>query len=444
MGIDGFSRRDFLINTGMASAAAMLPAEMRAQGSPSQSVQAPPEAWSTEWASAVLSLDERDRRWAKVRKLMSRDGVDVIVCFPCTSSHDRGAADSRYLTQLGENADETNVAFPIEGEVTAWLSRGGVWPTSNWLTHILPTPRGTGGATISKWLRENPQFQSSRIAIAALDSTPLTRVRAIEGEAPWRSVEILKQGFPKAQFISASPILGEARYQKSEEEISFLRKGTHVAELTAETLHQYAREGTRERHVFAQMMFTSADAGGTFTPMFGWVSGPLGHTYHRIEQPTFRTLKRGDVVECEIEGRWGGYVAQVDRTVMVGPAPQELEDGMKLVFESFNRMAEKMKPGATMREILEAGQIKGLNGRAQVEPIVHGRGLGDDGPLLVGGRPDENLLNIQVVNNCTFIIKPGLKLAGVADYCRWGDTVVVGSQGGQRLGHSPQELLVRS
>jgi Xaa-Pro aminopeptidase len=430
-------------STALAGAAAMLPAEMRAQAAPPPNPSGPQETWSAEWASAVLSLDERDHRWAKVRALMAREGVDVIVCFPCTSSHDRGAADSRYLTQLGENADETNVAFPIEGEVTAWLSRGGVWPTSNWLTRILPTPRGTGGATISTWLREHPQYQSSKIAIAALDSTPLARVRAIEGEAPWRSVEILKNAFPKAQFISASPILGQARYQKSEEEVSFLRKGTHIAELTAESLHQYAREGVRERHVYAQMMFTSADAGGTFTPMFGWVSGPLGRTYHRIEQPTLRTLKRGDVIECEIEGRWGGYVAQVDRTAIIGPAPQDLKDGMQLVFESFQRMVEKMRPGATMREILEAGKIRGMNGRAHVEPILHGRGLGDDGPLLAG-RFDETVLDIQAASNCTYILKPGLNLDGVADYCRWGDTVVVGSQGAQRLGTSPQELFVRS
>ena len=80
---------------------------------------------------------------------MARDGIDLIVCLPCTNSHDRGQADSRYLTQLGENSDETTVAFPIEGEVAAWHSRGGVWPSSNWFADVRSTLRGTGGATIS-------------------------------------------------------------------------------------------------------------------------------------------------------------------------------------------------------------------------------------------------------------------------------------------------------
>ena len=48
------------------------------------------DSWTKAWSNAVFSLEERDRRWAKVRRLMARDGVDLIVCLPCTNSHDRG------------------------------------------------------------------------------------------------------------------------------------------------------------------------------------------------------------------------------------------------------------------------------------------------------------------------------------------------------------------
>src|SRR5213592_2308076 len=116
-----------------------------------------PEAWSTEWSSAVFSTDERDRRWRNARDLMRRDGIDLLVCLPCTNSHNRGAADALYLTQMGENEDETSVAFPIEGDVTAWLSRGGAWPASSWLTDIRPAPRGTGGRTIVDWVKGHAQ-----------------------------------------------------------------------------------------------------------------------------------------------------------------------------------------------------------------------------------------------------------------------------------------------
>src|SRR5438309_4277508 len=113
-----------------------------------------PDSWRPEWSNAVFSLEERDRRWGRVRELMRRDGIDLIVCLPCTNSHDRGQADARYLTQLGENSDETTVVFPREGEVTAWHSRGGVWSSSNWLTDIRAARRGSGGRTVVDRLRE--------------------------------------------------------------------------------------------------------------------------------------------------------------------------------------------------------------------------------------------------------------------------------------------------
>ena len=73
-------------------------------------------SWSPEWSNAVFPLEERDLRWGKVRRLMARDGVDAIICLPNTHNYDRAQADSRYLTQLGENGDETTVAFPVEGD----------------------------------------------------------------------------------------------------------------------------------------------------------------------------------------------------------------------------------------------------------------------------------------------------------------------------------------
>jgi Xaa-Pro dipeptidase len=400
--------------------------------------------WRPDWTNAVFTLEERDRRWAKVRELMARDGINLVLCLPCTNSHDRGQADARYLTQLGENSDETTVAFPIEGGVTAWHSRPGVWPSSNWFADIRATARGTGGATAAAWIKENPHFSTGAIAIAGLDSGNLTHVRAAEGEVNWQSVELLKSTFPKARFVSASGVLGEARWRKSAEEIEFLRKGVEVAEATLEAMHRHARPGVRERHVFAQMMFANADAGGSFTPMFGWASGPNGRTlHHRLEQPTFRSFGDGDVLLVEIEGRWGGYIAQIDQTAAIGSARQELHDAMKLTFEAFDRVLDRLRPGVTVRELITAARVTGLAGRLETGLGGHGRGTGDDGPLLVARRQeDRGVLDIVIEEDCCFVIKPSAALDGESDFARWGDSVVVTRNGARRLGTRPQEMRI--
>ncbi len=398
-----------------------------------------PEVWTPEWSNAVFSLEERDRRWKKVRDLMARDGIDLIICLPNTHCHDRGAADTRYLTQLGENSDETTVAFPREGDVTAWHSRGGVWPSSNWFTDIRAAGRGTGGKTIVSWLKENPRYENATIAIAGLTSSFYAHVRADEGEVNWQSVEIIKEAFPKAKYVSGTGVIGEARWRKSPEEIEFLRKGTEVSEVTLQAIRDYARDGVPEREVFGRMCYANAAAGGSFQPMFGWISGPFDDIPHRIEQPTFRKFKTGDILHVEIEGRWGGYIAQIDQCFSIGPAHQEMKDATKLAWESFDNVVGKLKPGVTVGELVDAGRVSGMGGRGKASLTMHGRGTGDDGPGLFGS-PPEAIRQVTIDEDCVFIVKPSAMIEGRAGYWGWGDVVVVRKNGAERLGTRNQEL----
>ncbi len=397
------------------------------------------DEWSPGWSNAVFSLDERDQRWARVRSLMARDGVDLIVCLPWTSNHDRGQADPRYLTQLGENSDETTVVFPLEGDATAWHSRGGVWPSSNWLTDIRAAGRGTGGATVVGWLRESG-FQSGTIGVAGLTGGVLSHSRSLEGETNWQSVQIIKDAFPGARIASATDLLAEARYQKSEEEIEFLRKGTWLAEQVLQSVVEHARPGVAEREVWARMLYTFADLGGSYEPMFGWISGPLGDTFHRVEQPTFRSFAEGDVLVVEFDGRWGGYISQIDQLFTFGDAPTDVRDAMELTYESFNRVVDAMKPGVTVRDLMKAGEVDGLGGRGAARLTLHGRGTGDDGPL-VAGRFDPRVLDVEMKEGSVMVVKPSATVDGKSDYGRWGDSVVVHANGAERLGTRPQRLF---
>ena len=383
--------------------------------------------WSPEWANAVFPLEERELRWKKVRGLMARDGIDLIICLPNTHNYDRAQADSRYLTQLGENGDETTVAFPVEGKVTAWLSRGG------------------GGTTITSWLNENPPYQKATIAIAGLTASPLSHMRSAEGEVMWGSVELLKKNFPAARFVSATPILGEARYRKSAAEIDYIRRGTRIAEIELEALRRHAREGASERQLFAEMIYANASAGGSFPPQIGWCSGPQGRVYHRIAQPSFRKLARGDAMLLEIEGRWGGYIAQIDQTLVIAEPTPEMIEGMKLTIEAFERVRAKMAPGARIADLIAAASLKSRDGRIETGLGFHGRGTGNDGPLLVAFRPEpQQVLDIVIEEDCAFIIKPSARVDGVEDYSRWGDSVVVTARGAERLGTRKPALIVQN
>jgi len=265
-------------------------------------------------------------------------------------------------------------------------------------------------------------------------------VRQAEGLANWQSVESIKQAFPNAKVVSATPALGEARYQKSPEEVEFLRNGVRVSELMIESVNDHGGPGAPERLLYAHMQFVAAASGGSFPVMVGWTSGPMGGGYHRLEQPSFRSQQPGDVLSLEIEGRWGGYVGRTDQSWTVGTASQDYIDGMHLTFESFNNVVAAMKPGATVAELIEAGHVEGMGGRGVSNLTMHGYGTGDEGPLVTGSRNPE-LLRTELKEGNTLLIKPGNQIDGKPGSGNWGDTVVVTSSGAERLGTRPQEVL---
>jgi Xaa-Pro dipeptidase len=182
--------------------------------------------------------------------------------------------------------------------------------------------------------------------------------------------------------------------------------------------------------------------------------------YHRVEQPTFRALQAGDLLALEIEGRWGGYVAQIDETLSVGPAHPNLRDGMHLACEAFNRVFEQLRPGARLADLIAAGRVTGMGGRGRTGLGIHGRGTGEDGPLVVGeimeggrmsgrqgrafvlagGPAPPELESIEIQEGCCFVVKPSAAVDGKPDFGRWGETVAVTATGAERLGTRPQVL----
>jgi len=392
------------------------------------------------WTTPTFSLAERDRRWKRVREFMARDGLDAIVCLPDTGRHNRGNADSMYLTQLGENQELVTTLFPIEGEVGAWLSRPGLWPTSNWNVNIQRAERGAGARTINERLTELGFDNGGTIGIAGLTSSLVAYVRQAEGLANWQSVEMIKADFPKAKVVSATPALGDARFQKSEDEIEFIRKGVAISEKLIKTVKEHGCIGMAERELFGRMMYRAAAEGGSFPVMLGWTSGPVGNIYHRLEQPSFRNFQNNDMLFIEIEGRWGGYVGRTDQSFFFGKATEEYKVGMDMTIESFNEVQAAMKPGVTVGELVEAGIVVGMNGRGEAGLTMHGYGTGDEGPLVTGSRAPE-LMALEMKEGACMLIKPSCKVDGKPGFGNWGDTVVIRKNGAERLGTRPQEFI---
>jgi Xaa-Pro aminopeptidase len=248
--------------------------------------------------------------------------------------------------------------------------------------------------------------------------------------------------------VDATAILDEVRYVKSQEEIDVLAKSNEINELAVEAEIAAAKVGVKDWEVWAAMHYAMTRNGSELPVHCFWVSGK--NPKRTLTRPSMRLLERGDAIINEIEASWIGYRAQVVQPVYVetiNPAQAEL---IKVQREVFNRVLENLKPGVTVGEFSEltkstvqsAAPKTGPAAGARGELNMHGRGQGDDGPIITPHAKSPRQLAVAMRENMVFICKPSAISADGEYICQWGDTVVVTKNGGRRLGKRPHELAV--
>ena len=395
-----------------------------------------------------FSLAERDRRWKAVRALMAERGIDVIVT-PQNTGHSMDfQADSRYLTHCGGGGDADIAAvFPLEGDVTAiattavprWTPR-----VQDWTKDVREARRDYGKQIVIR-IKELG-IKKPRIGIAALGEIGGTR--SPEGLIMYGTYKRIREAFPDSEIIDVTDIMATVRDIKSDEEVACLTKAVQIIEKGYEAEVAAARAGAVDWEVWAAAQYGMLKNGSEAPIHCNWISGP--NVVRTLTRPTFRKLDRGDLIINELEACWIGYQAQCVQPVFVeeiNPIHREL---IKIQRELFNEVLTVMKPGMTLGELSavtdrvvekmapKQGPIAGAKARL----TAHGKGAGDDGPIITSAAREGKHLNYEIKANMTFIFKPSVSTADGKSLCTWGDTVVVTPNGARRLGTRPHDLAV--
>ncbi|HZT08383.1 MAG TPA: M24 family metallopeptidase [Chloroflexota bacterium] len=392
---------------------------------------------AAERALPAFSLAERDRRWGQVRELMARDGIDALVAPPNTGGNERNQADARYLTQYGMNGEQIGCVFPLNGSVIGF---GG--PSSRLVTGWIDdvrNPRRTFNEAIVDALKELG-VEHGVIGVCGLQPSKYNLMRVPDGVVGANLLDLMRQTFPAARIVSATNVTGEARMTKSAEEIAFLERSTAIAEAGLDALLETARPGVRENSCYAAMIKAEIEQGASLPFKLSWESGPAGHLYERLTHATRRVLRDGDLIINEIEGNWGGYMAQIDTSIYLGHTPADCQDAWKVATDSFERTVATMRPGLTFGELLETCAATPVVGGWGARLILHGRGLGDEGPLITFPPYDPEVTARPLQEGNTFIIKPQVRREREGSMAIFGDTVTVTATGARRLGKRPTDF----
>jgi Xaa-Pro aminopeptidase len=394
-----------------------------------------------------FSLAERDRRWKAVRAMMREQNIDVIVCPNNTGHSTDFQSSSRYLTHVGGGGDaDIAVVFPLEGEVTAIATSAAPrWPTvQEWTKDVREARRRYGKVAVER-LKELG-IERGRIGVTGLGGG----TRTPEGTISHGFWTQLRETFPDAEIVDATPILTKVRYVKSEEEVGVLTKSIQIVEKGIEAKIAAARPGVKDWDVWAAAQGAMLRAGSEMPVHCNWVSGK--NPIRTLTRPSMRVLESGDMIINELEASYIGYRSQAVQPVFVDTATEVHSELMKVQRQVFNQLLEILKPGMTVRELSEQakeiGRKAGPNGGpaagCKTKLTMHGRGAGDDGPIITDHARDPEQLAVALEENMVFIFKPASEVGEGADksILTWGDTIVVTPKGGRRLGTRPHDLAI--
>jgi Xaa-Pro aminopeptidase len=303
---------------------------------------------------------------------------------------------------------------------------------------LIPASGGCLLATDSRYVlaaeRDCPDVEllNERFLVPALSRVAASRgYRKLLFEAQEMTVATHQRLAAQAEGVELAPlgeVIEQLRMVKDHAELDLLGAACRISCEAFEQVLPRIRPGITERELATTLERTMVDLGAE-APAFDTIvaSGPNGAIPHH--SPGRRPLQRGDLVTIDFGARFGGYHADMTRTVCLGEPVSWQRDTYQLVAQAQRAGMDAAVPGATLTEVDAAARdLIGAAGHA--EHFQHGLGHGvglevHEAPMLGYGSAGRLAARVPVT------IEPGVYLPGVGGV-RIEDILVTGADGTPR------------
>jgi Xaa-Pro aminopeptidase len=238
--------------------------------------------------------------------------------------------------------------------------------------------------------------------------------------------------------VPVGPEIEQLRWVKDRDEIELLNRAQAITDEAFDRIQAKLVEGITEREVALELEWAMRQAGAeglSFDSIVGFGESAAEPHHH----PSDRPLKPGDVVKFDFGALYGGYHADMTRTIAFGEPPGEIREIHALVARAQQAGIEAVRAGVVGRDadaasrkiIAEAGR-----GEAFSHSLGHGVGLEiHEGPTL--RMTSDDVVPVGAV----VTVEPGVYVPGLGGV-RIEDMVEVTEDGCRVIGTSTRELVV--
>ena len=277
-------------------------------------------------------------------------------------------------------------------------------------------------------------FQSALDSLQARGKTigvEGNRMRYFEGE-------IIRACAPGAQIVDATAALADLRIIKDADEVAALRRAIAISEGALQAMLSRLRIGMSEREA-AEILEAEMVARGGEGLSFDTILHAGANTALPHSRPLDYRIQQGDPLLIDFGATFGGYCADITRTVFVGSISGEQRRLYEIVRAANQAGRRAARPGiscesvdiAARQVIIDAGCENLLRHRTG-----HGLGLeAHEAPYIVEG--NKRILAPGMV----FTIEPGIYRQGEIGL-RIEDNVLITETGCESLTAFPREIML--
>jgi translation elongation factor P len=270
---------------------------------------------------------------------------------------------------------------------------------------------------------------------------PARGMRTVAFEAHEMTVDRYAELAANAEGVTTVPFgrkIEELRTVKDPLELELLATACRISCQAIADVFVHVRPGVTERRLAAALDARMVDLGAE-RPAFDTIvaSGPNGAIPHHA--PTDRPMRRGDLVTMDFGALYGGYHADMTRTVALGEPAGWQREIYELVAAAQRSGLDAARPGADVADV-DAAARDLIRDAGHGEHFQHGLGHGvgmevHEAPLIGYSRTG------KLGNRVPITVEPGVYLPGRGGV-RIEDVLVVGADGTGLLTTTTRELLV--
>lgn len=249
----------------------------------------------------------------------------------------------------------------------------------------------------------------------------------------------LRQAYGTLDIRDQEAGISALRIVKTPDDIAALERAIAISETALEEVLHATVPGQTETEVESRLLgalFAHGAEGLAFGPIVA--AGDNSARPHAHARPDYR-IQAGDALLLDFGARWGGFCADITRTVFVGDPSAEARDVYETVLSANAAGHDATRPGATAHDVDDAVMAV-LEGSPFADRIrtKTGHGLGRDvheAPYVMRGN------QFVLPPGCVFTNEPGLYALGHFGV-RIEDDVLVTDTGSRSLTTFPKELRV--